>query len=581
MQFLSKINKVIILLLILTGCEEKLIIQNLQDIHADNYLPPAVFPDNALHSFNDKSILVKFISNNKSNTAVLTRRNISTNDELIRIIIWEIDGDSSIEYLDTTGVFIDNEYIYSIRNKNNSGESKEFSDTLNHKFSSPDNFTIDQISASKLSLSWDYDQNIIDSSSISHFEIVRNSNIENDPVKYININYPIKEFTDSTITPNFQYDYSIKVVTIHNNFSESVISTHETTFPNIGSFAWTPHTLSKMELEFSLSSVSDDYLLDSLIVFRSRETDNEFILIDSTNGISSSAVFTLIDYLTEPNLAEIWWYRIKLCESGHCVSDTFDVKTLPFLYMTYIPAKNDYSFGEEENVNFDIEPFYINNYEITNLYFGSPGTNYPLVHDEDNFNYFPKDSVSIPDIISDYCNERTDELFGLSHRAYYSSSGNYNLNRSKAGFRLPMEWEWEYAATYSGNGAKRLYSFGDNISSAYANYYLSGDPWETGETPVGWYNGVNPNTEDSRSFFGIYDLNGNVKEWCHTRDFYVNQVNEGHPLVARGGAFLDDGNECSNYSRHLFHLPDIKHETIGFRTVISAIPFLDYWKETL
>jgi len=152
------------------------------------------------------------------------------------------------------------------------------------------------------------------------------------------------------------------------------------------------------------------------------------------------------------------------------------------------------------------------------------------------------------------------------------------IDYNNTGFRLPTKYEWEYAASYNANDNDKDYSFRefDYIDRTIANYYnipeIGYNIPEIGRRSVGYFDGEHSDTQDAASFLGIYDLNGNVMEWCNDEGLYSDDTR-----ICKGGGFTTAGSECRNKNEFTYS-KDLSHETIGFRTVLSADEFLNYWK---
>lgn len=130
---------------------------------------------------------------------------------------------------------------------------------------------------------------------------------------------------------------------------------------------------------------------------------------------------------------------------------------------------------------------------------------------------------------------------------------------------LPTEAQWEYACRA---GSQTRFSFGDNDSglAEYAWY----DANSGGKTyPVG---------QKKPNKFGLYDMHGNVWEWC--LDWYQNsysKLNSQNPngptngsyRVLRGGCWISNANYCRSTVRSR-SLPGNRLIYYGFRVVLSA-----------
>ncbi len=137
---------------------------------------------------------------------------------------------------------------------------------------------------------------------------------------------------------------------------------------------------------------------------------------------------------------------------------------------------------------------------------------------------------------------------------------------SKLGLRLPSEAEWEYACR---SGTKTDYYWGDTPDDDYMHYAQNNKGGSTKE--IG---SKKPNA------FGLYDMSGNVWEWCEDRwhDNYLGAPNKsitwstGNILrfVARGGSWHNSAPDCRS-SRRSGGSPKARDNDIGFRVCLKNI----------
>jgi len=132
--------------------------------------------------------------------------------------------------------------------------------------------------------------------------------------------------------------------------------------------------------------------------------------------------------------------------------------------------------------------------------------------------------------------------------------------KTNGDYRLPTESEWEYACRA---GTTTAYSFGDKITPKDANFNES----KIHKTvAVGSYK---PNA------FGLYDMHGNVWEWCEDRleEYPFAATDPKGPAegnthrVLRGGSLIHDVSFARSSRRYDYYLPTDRNRYTGFRLV--------------
>ena len=201
---------------------------------------------------------------------------------------------------------------------------------------------------------------------------------------------------------------------------------------------------------------------------------------------------------------------------------------------------SDADSDEKPTHSVTVSDFYIGKYEVTQAQWRAVMGSNP--------SYFKGDNLPVEKVSWDDIQEFIKKL---------------NAQTGKK-FRLPTEAEWEYAARGGNQSKGYKYSGSNSISE------------------VAWYDGnsgdkTHPVGQKTPNELGIYDMSGNVWEWC--QDWYgsyssSSQTNptgpsSGSSRVLRGGSWCNYAWDCRVSYRN-FNNPDYRSSDCGFRLACSS-----------
>ena len=255
-------------------------------------------------------------------------------------------------------------------------------------------------------------------------------------------------------------------------------------------------------------------------------------------------------------------------------------------------SNEDYSFIKPVHEVTITKSFYMGKYEVTQAEYEkycSYGEKKPSSDNGDGDNY-PAYYVSWYDALV-YCNKRS-MAEGLT--PCYSISGNTDpakwgelptaeddplrdtwdaveCNWNANGYRLPTEAEWEYASRAGDNTVASLtYSGTSDVNKLgdYAWYYVNSE---------GASHEVGTKTPNE---FGLYDMSGNVWEWCwnwYTKSYDTETEGGSDPTgtssgllrVFRGGSWDSNSDLCAVSFRNAYY-PNRRDYNYGFRVVRAS-----------
>ena len=324
------------------------------------------------------------------------------------------------------------------------------------------------------------------------------------------------------------------------------------------------------------------------------------VLLDSYS-VSQQGLYTFVAVLSD--IREIVRIEVVAGNDGIGFDDVTVVTELLKVEMVLIPG-GEFEMGDHHDGMTTALPvhtvslgsFYIGKYEITNRqYCDYLNTAYPAqIKVVGGIVYATDDSGNS----KPYCDTLefdTDSRISFSSSTFTVVTGKENhpvVEVSWYGakafcdyydYRLPTEAEWEYAARGGLEGKK--YSWGDSIDGSKANYLSSNDSFEPGTTPVGYYDGnQTPSGIDMANGYGLYDMVGNVYEWCN--DWYDAGYYSTSPYdnpqgpvsnpsdyrVTRGGGWVSPPASGCIIATRVYVIDDIRGNDRGFRVAKSVEP---------
>jgi sulfatase modifying factor 1 len=254
------------------------------------------------------------------------------------------------------------------------------------------------------------------------------------------------------------------------------------------------------------------------------------------------------------------------------------IKNLIFLEGGAFKNTNS-SYFEKEIV---VSNFYIGKYEVSQKEWAEIMGSNPSKF---NGNNLPVENVNWYDCI-EYCNKRSVKE-GL--KQYYNINKNIKdpnnnndldtqkwtvtINKKANGYRLPTIIEWEYA---SGGGQKNINNYiysGSNELEKVGWFWINSGNKELKNREWNWDLIQNNNCKTKPigikipNELGLYDMSGNVKEWC----WEWNNINlEVNGRGWRGGGWAG-GDFCCESSFLRYYTPDIKSSDQGLRICRSNI----------
>jgi formylglycine-generating enzyme required for sulfatase activity len=282
------------------------------------------------------------------------------------------------------------------------------------------------------------------------------------------------------------------------------------------------------------------------------------------------------------------------CGSSDSVPPSHDYTSANIGTLKYVPAGSFQRDATSANISTVTSGFRMSQYEITRAQFlaimgtdpsdnsYSSGTGDPVQHVDWYHAIAFCNKLSIAEGLDQVYSVSGVDFTTLTYAGIPTSDDadwdDANADWSANGYRLPTEMEWMWAAMGATSGA-------GYTSPTYLTGYLKVFAGGNGTSLIGdfaWYDGnsttTNPVGKKLANELGLYDMSGNVVEWCWDwYDFYpggalASNTDEGRGAasgtqrVVRGGSWYDDAHLVTVAYRTSFN-PVYSDNGFGFRVV--------------
>ena len=320
--------------------------------------------------------------------------------------------------------------------------------------------------------------------------------------------------------------------------------------------------------------------------------ENWFVL---TNLVVAQSPYSFVDRFTPA--ADRRFYRVLAFSASTPSNAPLNMVLIPAASFEMGDFFNEGASYEVPVHEVDVSAFYLEKYEVTKGLWDQVFTwstnhgysfDYPGAGKAPNH---PVQSIDWFDMVK-WCNARS-QMEGRVP-AYYTDPQLTLVYQTgqiapyvnwHAGYRLPTEAEWEKAARGGATGHRFPWSDVDTITHSQANYF-SDSSYTYDVSPTRGFNpafndGVTPYTSPVGSFapngYGLYDMAGNVWEWCW--DWAGNYPSDtqtdphgpdsGTTRVGRGGNWNFYAEHC-RVAYRFGNSPQYLASNIGFRCALPA-----------